>query len=117
MSIATGQQAKASEVLAAIIIGHASGSYAGNDSVIIAIPHGLGVVPKIVFIIEASCWAAIIGAVIFSASDVDATHTIPGFKTYAVTTPSSTNFYVGNATQYKLSGNGNGYTYYWVAIG
>ncbi len=118
MSIETGAQATAADVLAAIIVGHTSGNYAGSDEVNKARPHGLGVVPKIVFIIENTCWAIIIGgqALVFSATTTEATHN-PSFQTFAVTTPSSTNFYVGNASQYKLSGNGNGYTYYWIAIG
>jgi len=92
----------------------ASGSYVGDDSVNKAIPHTLGVIPKLVILNQAGSGPMyfIVGGqgfiVIASGATVDS---------LAVTAPSDTNIYVGNAGSYTHSANSNGVTYYWVAIG
>jgi hypothetical protein len=91
-----------------------SGSYAGNSSVNRAIAHGLGVIPKIVFIwddTDADRECEIFGAV----AKIICFQNTPKFL--AVTAPDVTNFFVGNATAYGYSANLTGVTYYWVAIG
>lgn len=89
------------------------GSYSGNNTANRAIPHGLGVVPKIVLLSETSGalrWIRILklGRLEFSYGSTDAIHT--------VTEADTTNFYVGNAANYGTSGNPSGTTYEWVAI-
>lgn len=93
------------------IAGISSGSYAGNNTVNRAIPHGLGVIPKVVFIVnQPSALNAInhlaLGFIWSSSSN-----------NLAVTGSDATNFYVGNATSYPNSGNATTRTYDWIAIG
>ncbi|KKL67457.1 hypothetical protein LCGC14_2134780, partial [marine sediment metagenome] len=90
-----------------------TGSYVGNSSVNRAIPHGLGVTPKFVFINEGtSSWRVQlqgqVASLFFIRHDASGIHT--------VTIPNSTNFYVGNAISYNQSVNVTGTTYYWVAF-
>lgn len=91
-----------------------SGSYTGNSTVDRAIPHGLGVTPKIVFIIDVPgvFWFRIIEALASIFYIAAAT-----MERYGVTAMNSTNFYVGNATQYYQSANYDARSYRWVAIG
>ena len=92
-----------------------SGSYTGNDAADRAIAHGLGVTPKIVFIVlynGSAQWNIVTGLASFINYWAAA-----GFGQHAVTTPTSTNFYVGNAGSYLYSANYNTYLHYWVAIG
>ena len=90
--------------------GVTSGSYVGDDTVNRVIPHGVGAIPKIVFICKAdrNYQINVTSGVIY---------TLTGNAYLAVTVPTSTNFYVGNATSYDNSANYNLITYYWVAIG
>lgn len=103
--------------LIAAVTGYAkigSGTYVGDDSVNKTIAHGLGVTPKLVFLIvigNPGHWTLMTSTARVCFVDEAAA------VNYAVTVMDSTNFYVGNATQYLQSGNGNGSTYYWVAMG
>ncbi len=98
----------------------ASGSYSGNNATNRAITHGLGLTPKIVFIIHYyntlyDCWFRIYGglgmiAFLWVGSALER-------GSYSVTAPNTTSFYVGNGSDYARSGNGSGIPYYWVAMG
>lgn len=95
----------------------ASGTYTGNDTVNRAIPHGLGVTPKIVFIHE-----AVLGDIWFRITDLRASLNWGNIEaatagTFVVTIPNGTNFYVGNVSGYDRSANSNTVVYDWVAIG
>ena len=93
----------------------ASGSYTGNDSANRAIPHGLGITPKIVFLEAINFVYVIFGAV----ASILCLYNVSGTATWSdtvVTISDSTNFYVGNAVGYDRTANNNGTTYYWVAI-
>lgn len=88
-----------------------SGSYTGNDTADRAIPHGLGRIPSMVMI--------------NTASNIVHLRQPKGFTTWqyndtsassAVTAATATNFYVGNAANYSLSGNLNATVYTWVAL-
>jgi len=89
-----------------------SGSYAGNSTENRAIPHGLGVIPKIVFIQNATnhvgAWI-VTGHAHYQRLNVD--------TTYATNDPDITNIYVGDTESTAEVGNETGRTYYWVAIG
>lgn len=96
---------------------HNSGTYAGDSTANRAIAHGLGVTPKIVFIVglgvPTSYWYRLFSGqgAIFYQTGAAATST-------PVTAPDATNFYVGNATPgYDQSANLTGNSYAWVAIG
>ena len=91
----------------------ASGNYAGDNTANKAIAHGLGAIPKAVFIVAASYQYQILIGYAF----IRWLSTAPAYGGHAVTAPTSTNFYVGNATDYGQSANATGTTYYWVAIG
>lgn len=100
------------------------GSYTGNNTANRAVAHGLGTTPKVVIIICVGTLSAAdaghfiinsgvgaISAIIYaSATTTKEAH-------LSVTAPDSTNFYVGNATNYGNSANAGSETYYWVAIG
>lgn len=93
-----------------------SGSYTGDDTVNRAIAHGLSVIPKIVLVTtvgggnDGSFGRIQVGyANVIYLNDAL-------LSVLSVTAPDSTNFYVGNATQYARSLNAAGLTYYWVAI-
>jgi len=87
-----------------------SGSYTGDSSVNRAIPHGLGVTPRLILL---------------STSLGNSFYAINGTGTWivcfggggTVTTPNDTNFYVGNATNYAWTANLTATGYRWVAIG
>ena len=91
-----------------------NGSYNGNSATNRAVAHGLGVIPKIVLISKDD------GSYIYRI--------FPGLSkmfylsnsssgTISVTSPTSTNFYVGKCTDYNYSANESGYSYKWTAIG
>jgi len=91
-----------------------TGQYAGDDSANKAIAHGLGMIPKWVYV------SGIAGQGfknVISDQDRDAITAIGAAGAYAVTAMDSTNFYVGNATSYANSANQAGVTYAWVALG
>lgn len=96
----------------------AAGTYVGDASVNKAIPHGLPGVPKLVVITEDSASTAIGDQVFTMAGGDDRLHLLQGGvnSTLEVTTPDSTNFYVGNATSYPNSANFNVRNYIWMAI-
>ena len=90
------------------------GLYTGSGAANRAIPHGLGVRPKMVLIVrQASVWFyRIFGQHAYihwqRADDVSGG--------LAVTQANATNFYVGNAANYPNSANANLDTLVWVAI-
>uniref|UniRef100_A0A6M3KUA1 Uncharacterized protein n=1 Tax=viral metagenome TaxID=1070528 RepID=A0A6M3KUA1_9ZZZZ len=98
----------------AIIARITSGTYTGNDTANRAIAHGLGAVPKLVFIRNETDFSWIhflAGTTGFITFITDAsTDALPE------TAPDATNFYVGNATNYSQSANKNTQSYQWVAI-
>ncbi len=89
-----------------------SGQYTGADTVNRAIAHGLGVVPKYVRLVVSTT-----GFVLFTILYGEAIIIYEGNAVYAVTAPTATNFYVGNAGSYAQSANANTVVYNWVAIG
>lgn len=90
-----------------------NGTYAGNSTANRAIPHGLGVTPKCVLIMETG-GAANAFMMLTSGWILPIEVT---WNTYAVTAWDSTNFYVGNSSQYLRSANYTGRNYAWFAIG
>ncbi|MCK5520315.1 MAG: hypothetical protein KAI81_04320 [Candidatus Marinimicrobia bacterium] len=91
-----------------------TGTYTGDGSVNRAIAHGLGVVPKFVKITATGALSPImeiieLGIIHF----MDAVN----YDNLSVTTPTTTNFYIGNATDYAHTANTNAATYGWVAYG
>lgn len=90
------------------------GEYTGNDLVNRAIPHGLGVTPKLVMI-----WDITWMMCFYIREDWEMIYAIDLaiFADYAVTKPDATNFYVGNADSYKVSANQDTIVYNWVIIG
>jgi hypothetical protein len=89
------------------------GSYTGDNTTNRAIPHGLGNTPKIIFITGTHID---LGTLRIDASE-GYVRSIEDASTHRldVTDPDTTNFYVGNPSDYGHSANG-GFTYYWVAI-
>lgn len=90
-----------------------SGSFSGDNSPNRAIPHGLGVTPKYIKLVLGNyaddLFLLVLGKFQYFDNINKATHD--------VTPWTSTNFYVGNTTNYNQSGNGSAYTYSWVAFG
>lgn len=97
-----------------VTIRTSSGSYTGDATANRAIPHGLGITPKIVFISATS--GAFFFRIITGLAKIiyinPATH-----GTHTVSVINNTNFYVGNSSDYTQSANFTTITYYWVAIG
>jgi len=102
---------------ATAIAGITSGSYPGNNAVNRELPHGLGKLPKII-IITTYLDATNAGILLI-------TYPTPWAIRYVSDTASSvlivagatsTNFYVGNATNYHQSANALYYGYDWIAI-
>lgn len=95
-----------------------SGGYTGDGSVNRAIPHGHASTPKFIAIVKTAAndnsgdmaWKICPpqARIMYCAGGVG--------SSLAVTTPDSTNFYVGNATNYTQSANENIVAYRWVAI-
>jgi len=94
-----------------------TGNYTGDDTADRAIAHGLGTAPSFVFLlcetIGQSHWFY---AQISGSNYIYFMHPAASGK-YSVSAIDSTNFHVGNASDYGHSANYNGRTYYWVAIG
>lgn len=89
----------------------ASGSYTGNETANRAIPHGLGVIPKMVLISnDVQGWYQAI------FTDIVAYVQSAANNNLGVTAPDATNFYVGNATEYNHSANGTAGSWSWVAF-
>ena len=114
--VLTGQGAGSDPAYASLpayaVIG--SGNYVGDSTANRAIAHGLGVTPKFVLIITGTSvdWVALFTSTMYWIEVAT-----PAVGTYAVTTMTSTNFYVGNAGAYNRSANFTGSIYYWVALG
>lgn len=89
----------------------ATGTYTGDDSANKAIAHGLGIVPKIIFVYADlglnAC--SIMGATPVIINSMAGSY-------FTVTAATSTNFYVGNVGNYPESANSNGVGYTWVAL-
>lgn len=91
-----------------------SDSFVGDNTLNRAIPHGLGRVPKVIFILITSAT----GEIICSYAGANLKYIDYNVSnSFNVTAPDATNFYVGNATSYIQSGNGSTYTYNWITIG
>ena len=86
-----------------------NGTYTGDNTVNRAIAHGLGVVPKFVF-----CANATDGQSISQLAGAGRCYHTSASLT--VTAADTTNFYVGNATQYGRSANADTLVYTWAAI-
>ena len=90
------------------------GTYTGDSSANKAIPHGLGVTPKLIIITDEGGFMFIsFAATYFYYSMAAGT----SGDSPAVTAPNTTNFYVGNAGSYDQSANSTGRAYRWAAIG
>jgi hypothetical protein len=90
----------------------ASDSYPGNNTANRAIAHGLGMTPKLVLLslgTHGRTLKILESGKIEFVSDA-------GSNLLAVTAWDSTNFYVGNATEYAHSANDNSFTWSWVAF-
>lgn len=92
-----------------------TGSYVGNDTVNRAVAHGMGRAPLAVYMVEDSGTNGLL--FILDGYGGGKLYNTKTPSNYAVTVPDATNFYVGNAGSYVLSGNANGQTLYWTAIG
>ncbi len=91
-----------------------AGTYSGNDSANRAIPHGLGVTPKLVHITQVGRYEQYW---IYDGDAVVKFFNPSTQQNLAVTAMNSTNFYVGNATHYAQSANGTGLDFRWLALG
>jgi len=90
----------------------AVGTYTGDSTANRAIAHGLGVTPKYVTWVESG------GQYVkMTNQDPGRIHYDRSGSKHVVTAETSTNFYVGNATNYTQSANLTATTYRWVAIG
>lgn len=91
-----------------------SGSYTGDGAADRAIPHALGIIPKIVFIYSDIYYFRImVGYAYILPNPLNAS----GASVRTITAPDITNFYVGNAGSYAESANLLNIPHYWVAIG
>jgi len=91
-----------------------SGSYTGNNTAVRAIPHGLTVTPKLVFIYDKTNGNVMFRKFSGHAGIVRISTAVAELDTGS---PDATNFYVGNAGDYTNSANLNAAVYAWVAIG
>ncbi len=89
-----------------------TGSYAGNSTANRAIAHGLGVVPKMIIITATNGTTGYCSIILSSGIIIALASNHLGLS---VTAATSTNFYVGNDTDYLDSANGL-LNYTWVAI-
>jgi len=86
----------------------ASGSYTGNDTANRAVAHGLGVTPRIVFII---------GPTYTWRSRGNRLHRLDPAASWGVTAMNATNFYVGvSGAGWSNTANYSAETYYWIAL-
>lgn len=90
-----------------------TGTYTGNNATNRAIPHGLGTIPRQIFI-TATNTPSILFSIVPALGNLiqDVTQ---GVST-AVTSVTATNFYVGDVSDYVKTANDNGYTYGWIAF-
>jgi hypothetical protein len=102
-----------------------NGTYTGNNSTNRAIPHGLGVTPKLVMIFMPATgsnksyeYRLYSGSNYIVYSEYYSYGASPEVgNPYIVTEVDSNNFYVGNESGYEKTANYNSKVYYWVAIG
>ena len=99
---------------------NASGLYSGSAAANRAVPHGLGRVPKFVFIttlvgVAGGSQGVLINGIVSCISRDNAAAALNGLTTQIVTAADATNFYVGNAADYQESFNTNGINWYWYA--
>jgi len=87
-----------------------TGSYTGDNTANRAIAHGLGVVPDFVWINYQGSLTC------FEMNGIGRIENITNNVGYVVTAPTTTNFYVGNATSYNNSANA-AVVWQWLAIG
>jgi hypothetical protein len=99
----------------AITVPVTTGSFTGDNTANRAIPHGLGIIPKIVFIYDES--GALRTYVLRQNRANIMYQRNDSFGSQSVTGLTSTNFYVGNAASYPDSANENTRIYQWVAFG
>lgn len=89
-----------------------SGNYTGNDGANRAIPHGLGRIPNGLIIVE-----YVTPNVFKQSPPLNGNIFRWGSTTmYTVSILDATSFYVGHATSYVNSANGNAKVYMWVAF-
>jgi hypothetical protein len=93
-----------------------TGTYNGDDTADRAIPHGLGVVPKLVLISTSDALFLFLSSLVdqYLRFQTGASPSVGG--SYVVAAKTATNFYVGDAASYTNSANASGNVYYWVAF-
>jgi hypothetical protein len=91
------------------------GTYTGDSSANRAIPHGIGAVPSLVLIFDNTSGYDAVNYNIGASTGRIASRSTTSVFGYNVTLQSTTNFYVGNATNYTQSMNVTGNSYRWVA--
>lgn len=120
MAIATGEQATAADVLAAIAAQAkvTSGTYTGDSSANRAIAHGLSAIPALAIVAhnDGANWVLDFLVKGIAAGFFVSQQTALTGGGLAQTAPDATNFYVGNATDYTKSGNSNTLEYFWMAM-
>lgn len=99
----------------ATIVGITTGTYTGDGTQNRAIAHGLGVVPKVVFITKDN------GSYHFMGISTGYLHYAggggsPSVSSLAQTNSTSTNFYVGASTDTDAGANKSSQNYSWVAL-
>ncbi|GAI16208.1 unnamed protein product [marine sediment metagenome] len=95
-----------------------SGTYTGDSNVNRAIPHGLGVIPKLVLIVDQSnekWWHRIVDSDNGSIYNIDLVAG-KGVRTFIIVM-TTTNFYVGAAITPQETANLDTDVYHWIAIG
>ena len=95
-----------------------AGTYIGNGADNLGVAHGLGSIPKLVQITEPTgsrtAFLFVVNGIVFLLNLVNGTNVVNvGYA--AITLPTKTNFYVGEAGSYTISMNGAGQNYYWTA--
>ena len=88
-----------------------TGNIAGNNTTNRAIPHGLGVTPKFMFM-----WRNEADVRYILKNDQFCFLNEGVSSALSVTAMDDTNFYVGNPSNYSWTGNATGSTYYWVCF-
>lgn len=92
---------------------NATGTYAGDNTVNRAIPHGLGAIPKMVFT-KRNTANSPLKTIMGGTTEIEL---VNAGTSLTVTAMDSTNFYIGNATDYDKSANYLNWDYIWVAVG
>lgn len=87
-----------------------NGTYTGNGAANRAVAHGLGKIPRVVFLYASG------SAALWFISDQLAQIVYTANAAYAVTAMTASDFYVGNVASMGGSANDAGVVYYWEAI-